>query len=493
MHAISLVLLASAALTVAQQPPVSVPPPTTGSTDASYNCPTTCAPPACVCASTSIPGGLSVDQTPQFVTLTADDAIQDLSIEPFNQVLNSTTNPNGCTLPYTYFVSTAWTNFWLVTRAYNQGHEIAVHTMNHPDLVNVTAAVAEQEIVGALQALRTYGGIPNSAIVGFRHPFLSFNKATLDVVAKAGFKYDSSATLDPTTAPYWPHTLDFGAPYSMQPCTGCPPGPQMIYKGMWEIPLYSLLTTDLKLWASMDPIINPQLNDYDIALANLKATFQAHYKTKLPFGLYQHLAQLVAWGPEVQIKKVQLLKDFVAWTRTEFKDVWYVTNQQLISWITKPVPVDQMLNAFPCRAPATDPSNPEICDGIDNNGDGQIDNGLVDQCQITMDASFPSCFGCPSLVPNITQPVPPQKGTTRKPAPADACPDFGTWDPVAGACVNLKRPQVKLPTTGSGGSTGGGQNGGSGKSASAPNAQIGIAQAVVLAITTLAAAFAFSL
>lgn len=159
----------------------------------------------------------------------------------------------------------------------------------------MTATAREQEIVGSVQAITAFGGVPKNELAGFRHPFLSFNKDTFDIVFKAGFKYDSSVTLDPITQPFWPHTLDAGFPYQPQPCVNCPPGSSMKYAKMWEIPMYNLLTNDSKLWTSMDPIITPQLNDYDQALNNLKHTFTIHYKSKLPFGLYQHLAQLVAW------------------------------------------------------------------------------------------------------------------------------------------------------------------------------------------------------
>ncbi|KAJ3279077.1 hypothetical protein HDU76_009647 [Blyttiomyces sp. JEL0837] len=97
-----------------------------GGSDSAYSCPSTCVPAkGCVCASTSIPGGLTVDVTPMFVTLTLDDAIQDQTYDAFMVIQNSTTNPNGCILPATYFNSIQWTNHWLTTRLYNLGNEIA--------------------------------------------------------------------------------------------------------------------------------------------------------------------------------------------------------------------------------------------------------------------------------------------------------------------------------------------------------------------------------
>lgn len=51
--------------------------PTTSKEAMHYSCdPTQCKLPACNCASTSPPGGLSKDVVPQFILVTADDAIQ---------------------------------------------------------------------------------------------------------------------------------------------------------------------------------------------------------------------------------------------------------------------------------------------------------------------------------------------------------------------------------------------------------------------------------
>ncbi|KAJ3279658.1 hypothetical protein HK104_001263 [Borealophlyctis nickersoniae] len=447
---------------VSSQAPTFVPTAGSSTPDAGYNCPSSCQPPACKCASKDIPGSISVDKAPMFVTLTFDDAVQPATFDVINSIFNKTKNLNGCPLVGTFFVSTAYTDFWHVTGTYNLGNEIAVHTINHPDMANVTNPDAE--IQGSLAAINAFGGVPKSKLTGFRFPFLSFKQSSFASVAKAGFQYESSVVLDPATQGYWPHTLDYGMPYSPQPCTSCPPGPQMVFKGLWEIPLYALLTNQSQVWSSMDPIINPQLNDYDVALNYLKFTFQLHYKTKLPFGIYQHLAQYIAWGPDVQQKKIALLTEFITWTQNSFKDVWYVTNQDLIRWIQNPVTADKMLEFLPCNMPATAKGNTEICDGIDNDGDGIVDNGVVESCQITPQANTMSCFGCPRAVPNITQPVPPLTGGSRKTVPDAGCPDLGTWDPVGGQCVKLTRPKAEPTNFGNSSTPGGGSGGGSGTS-----------------------------
>jgi hypothetical protein len=81
--------------------------------------------------------------------------------------------------------------------------------------------------------------------------------------------------------------------------------------------------------------------------------------------------------------RAKLLKDFIEWTVTEFTDVWYVTNQDLIKWMKQPVPLKDMQEAFPCVAPPVDLGNKDICDGIDNDSNGVADDGLTETCMFT--------------------------------------------------------------------------------------------------------------
>lgn len=140
-----------------------------------------------------------------------------------------------------------------------------------------------------------------------------------------------------------------------------------------------------------------------------------------------------------------------------------MTNQQLISWIKNPVPIDQMQSAFPCVPPPVSPGNVEVCDGlqvlilgIDNDGDGVVDNGLTDSCNFDANGSWNSCYGCPTAYPNASNASPSKTGAgaSRKLIPADGCPGVQVWDNVKGVCVDVKRVAVKsrsdqgLPGTG---------------------------------------------
>ena len=213
--------------------------------------------------------------------------------------------------------------------------------------------------------------------------------------------------------------------------------------------MYVMLKPDGAIYTTMDPDIRPALGQetYDLALASLKYSFQIHYERKLPFGLYQHAAQLPGGAyltqyPDAEVKKMQVLTDFVKWIIDTYPDAWFVTNQQLLDWMKSPVPVEKMGAFLPCYLPATDKSNPEVCDGIDNDGDGTIDNGLLETCQFPSN-SLKTCFGCPASIPSPGTPV-PARSSNRALVPANGCPVPQTWDTASGKCVDLKRPLVKI-------------------------------------------------
>jgi len=63
----------------------------------SYSCdPATCQPPTCRCASNAPPGDLALEQVPQFVLISHDNALDALPYELMMRVLGNKTQPNGC-------------------------------------------------------------------------------------------------------------------------------------------------------------------------------------------------------------------------------------------------------------------------------------------------------------------------------------------------------------------------------------------------------------
>lgn len=92
-----------------------------------------CHLPNCFCSSsgTRIPGRLEVRTIPQMILLTFDGAVNSDNWELISQTLlkNTYKNPNGCRIQATFFISHSFTNYQYVQKLWNEGHEIAVHSV----------------------------------------------------------------------------------------------------------------------------------------------------------------------------------------------------------------------------------------------------------------------------------------------------------------------------------------------------------------------------
>jgi hypothetical protein len=128
------------------------------------------------------------------------------------------------------------------------------------------------EVDGNLIALNALAGIPLSAIIGFRAPYLNYTADTLKHLAAARFTYDSSATAsipvtDPHTDAYWPYTLDHGMANDClnvpDICKGEP-----VLPAFWEVPMYAFFDNRgvagphlMDPWLSVSPILQLSLID----------------------------------------------------------------------------------------------------------------------------------------------------------------------------------------------------------------------------------------
>ena len=94
-----------------------------------------CSLPDCFCSSdgTLVPSGMPPSDVPQMITITFDDAVNDENWELYQKKLfpPERKNPNGCPVHATFYVSHEYTNYAMVQKLSNQGHEIAVHSITH--------------------------------------------------------------------------------------------------------------------------------------------------------------------------------------------------------------------------------------------------------------------------------------------------------------------------------------------------------------------------
>ena len=190
------------------------------------------------------PHGLGGADTPQFVCVSSDDngysglagSPHDGGLRYFTELFARLRNPagsgdarlcDGASPHYTFFVNTrfivpdvpnphsggygAGDDPVLVKRAwreaFDRGHEIAVHTHSHPHGRPFTVAQWEDEMRRSIEILtnprdpaETPGkpnplaglGIPRSALIGFRAPFIEPADNGMTAAVLLGLTYDSS-------------------------------------------------------------------------------------------------------------------------------------------------------------------------------------------------------------------------------------------------------------------------------------------------------------
>jgi hypothetical protein len=193
-------------------------------------------------ASADPPGGLAASNTPQIICITFDDSVNANSRSRV-QTLSGHTQHGGRPVPFTFFVSTEYTDYWLVHLYHAEGHEIAVHTMTHTTGSETDFSTWIREIEGCRHVLARYGNIPREDIRGFRAPFLKYGPAHFDALSALGFDYDSSVYERPGFLSadggslIWPYTLHEGLRQTGD--TGLPPTNRL--PDLVEVPMWCLL------------------------------------------------------------------------------------------------------------------------------------------------------------------------------------------------------------------------------------------------------------
>jgi hypothetical protein len=294
--------------------------------------PTTCRLPDCYCGGTTIPGGYTPEEIPQFVLLTFDDAVNDLNVGFFKELFEGRTNPNGCPIKSTFYVSHEWTDYSQVQDLYADGHEIASHTISHSHGSNFNEEKWANEVVGEAEMLVRFAGVNPKDIKGMRAPFLAVGGDTMvNMLNRYGFYYDSSMS---TSSPSWPYTLEYKMPHScaVKPC------PLASHPGMWEVPMPVLKDIRGGTCSMADGCFYEE--DAQSIQKIFTQNFLEHYtRHKAPFPLFFH----AAWFFNRDHRK----EGFLAFIDSilALPDVYFVTSQEIINWVRHPIPLDQVYNS----------------------------------------------------------------------------------------------------------------------------------------------------
>ncbi|XP_047036825.1 chitin deacetylase 8-like [Helicoverpa zea] len=305
-----------------------------------------CKVPDCRCSSTEIPGGLLPRDTPQFVTVTFDDGVNVININTYREVLDGRQNSNGCPAGATFYVSHEYTNYRIVNELYNNGYEIALHSISHkiPQDWWATATYDElkEEIADQRTQMAHFANIPFESIKGVRLPFLQLaGNTSFQVMADHDLLYDCSWPTNTFTDPgLWPYTLDYA---SDQDCM-IPPCPTASIPKPWVLPMVSWKDLNDFPCAMADSCFyTPDMEDEEAWFQFIVSNFERHYLgNRAPFGFYIHEWYLSA-NPAVKSAFIRFLNLI-----NSLPDVFMVNSSEVIDWVKNPVPLTEY-RAKPCR------------------------------------------------------------------------------------------------------------------------------------------------
>lgn len=295
-----------------------------------------CNPPDCFCCRDQMP--LQSHNIPQMVFFTFDDAVNPQVANYYRQLFSpKRTNPNGCPISMTLFVSHRNTVYGLVKEFYEKGMEIASHSVTHSHMNSNTFI---REARKQKENLSKRAGIPSEKIVGWRSPFLEpVGDLQPSVLKDLGYEYDATLTMakkDPKDKAITPFTLDFGWPYDckIKPC------PTQSHKGFWEVPVVSVKDYLNKYdCVYVDGCNNPPPTE-NMAYKFLWDNFQKYYTTnRAPMGINMHASWF--YYPERKAAMDRFIKELV-----KLDDTYVVSVKQVIEWLRNPTTLSH-IKSFP--------------------------------------------------------------------------------------------------------------------------------------------------
>uniref|UniRef100_A0A7E4UM83 NodB homology domain-containing protein n=1 Tax=Panagrellus redivivus TaxID=6233 RepID=A0A7E4UM83_PANRE len=369
--------------------------------------PVKCQLPTCFCSldGRSIPGNLAPQDTPQFIVLSFDDAVNGKTAPDYKYLFEDSRwkNPNGCPIKGTFFVSHEWTNYDEVQWIFRNGHELASNSISHVNLGQASENTWLNEIDGQRRIMAKFGNAREEEIVGMRAPQLAAGGDNqFEMMSRAGFLYDNTISANPGQdfGPFWPQTLDYKLSW---PCidANCP---KSAFPGIWEIPMnqyYGVYLNQIRSYkrATMLRAAVDLENTEDDLLDVLVSNFERGYKTnKAPFVLNLNADFLQLGG---QNTGMHALERFLEQMSAK-KDVYFITMKSLISWMQDPKPLSK-IDQFPdLKCPRRMSSHAPTANNTCEKPNKCI---FPTPTLSSMEHQFLTCNPCPTMFPWLDNPM----------------------------------------------------------------------------------------
>jgi len=296
-----------------------------------------CTLPECHCAdvnNNNHPNNLQ--GKPQIVLLTFDDAITEQHYDDFTSQIIKRTNPNGCPIGATFFLTHKYSDYRITHKLWNARQEIALHSITHTTGTDhwktMNQSMWEYEMVDLRTLISHFANIPEGDIYGMRAPYLQINgDETFRMIENNGVEYDCSMpTYDYSEEGLFPYTLDYRSEQDCQikPC------PKECHKGVWVVPMNDWEDLQGKPCAMFDACPN-RPEDKAHMLEMMHKNFDKHYTTnRAPFAMFTHIAMLQGF-PFIW----EAYNEFLDYLQ-ELPDVYMVSVHQAVEWMKDPVLAD---------------------------------------------------------------------------------------------------------------------------------------------------------
>lgn len=307
----------------------------------------------CFCASKNIPGSLPRSQTPQFVFLTFDDAINTewftgpLKSLDFILKNSSILDSRGCSPKTSIYFMGDTSDYNMANYLAGKG-SVGYHTKTHTTSLISPPSVWEDELGGLKSELNQLAKIPK--VKGSRAPFLQTNDAYFEELQKIGAIYDTSFVYGwaqnniGQSENFWPSTMDYGVPDPLM-CKYFGNCPTKSYPGFWEFPIISFKDSSF--------LMDYDVSNYDVVMSQMKQNFRNSYNfNKVPRGFYIHWRYLTNNGDFdfLHTQRVKFLVEFFGWLSATFPDIIFTTEDKVINWIKNPQPISivKTMSDFQC-------------------------------------------------------------------------------------------------------------------------------------------------